>query len=157
VPHDDCETEGCGRSIPEHHPSCKHHVIAGVTVFLQDVYRIPALVSPGPFLGALLGLLHVIPLAFIGLCSAKLHVEAEQLRHRATQTAEEREAERLARIEQQRIEDEAFERNLERQRRERRAQIELEQEEARARLIVEAQQRDLELKAQAEAAGSRQS
>lgn len=54
-------------------------VVGGTTVLLTYAYALPALVTPAPWLAAVLALLHVVPLALIGVCSAQLHAAAERV------------------------------------------------------------------------------
>jgi hypothetical protein len=54
-------------------------IVAGTTVLLTYAYKLPDLVRPAPALAALLALLHIVPLALIGVCSAQLHAAAERV------------------------------------------------------------------------------
>lgn len=53
-------------------------IVAGCTVLLTYAYKLPGFTAPGPWLAALLALLHIVPLAVIGVCSAQLHAGAEK-------------------------------------------------------------------------------
>jgi len=69
-------------------------VVAGCTVLLTYAYKLPGMVTPAPWGAALLSLLHIVPLACIGVCSAQLHAAAEKATQqqalRGTRHAEER-------------------------------------------------------------------
>lgn len=52
-------------------------VISGTLVMLRYAYPLPVLVTPPQWVSALLTLAHIVPLALLGLCSAKLHAEVE--------------------------------------------------------------------------------
>jgi len=69
-------------------------VVAGCTVLLTYAYKLPEMVTPAPWGAALLSLLHIVPLACIGVCSAQLHAAAEKATQqqalRGTRHAEER-------------------------------------------------------------------
>jgi hypothetical protein len=54
-------------------------IVAGATVLLTYAYRLPVFVSPAPWLAFTLALLHIVPLALIGVCSAQLHAAAERV------------------------------------------------------------------------------
>jgi hypothetical protein len=54
-------------------------IVAGATVLLTYAYRLPVFVSPAPWLAFALALLHIVPLALIGVCSAQLHAAAERV------------------------------------------------------------------------------
>lgn len=69
-------------------------IVAGCTVLLTYAYKLPGFTTPGPWLAALLALLHIVPLAVIGVCSAQLHAGAEKAQQtralHVAQTFEER-------------------------------------------------------------------
>lgn len=86
-------------------------VIAGTSVLLKDAYHVPFMTDPAPAWALCLALLHILPLAYLGLCSANLHIEAEAQRVRADRQAAERaeaeaEAERQRRRDRERAEEE---------------------------------------------------
>lgn len=105
-------------------------VIAGISVLLRDAYHVTWMVSPPDWGAAILAVLHILPLAFIGLCSANLHMEAEGQRVEADRAAIERAAQRAR-------DDEDYERR----RRQRRAEVEddIAAERARRTLEIEAE------------------
>jgi hypothetical protein len=76
-------------------------VISGTLVMLRYAYPLPVLVTPPQWVSALLTLAHIVPLALLGLCSAKLHAEVEAAHlaeaRRLQETAEAAERERRAR------------------------------------------------------------
>jgi Skp family chaperone for outer membrane proteins len=79
-------------------------VISGTLVMLRYAYPVPGLVNPSQTMAAVLTLAHIVPLALLGLCSAKLHAEAEQ-RHAAE--AAQRHAEQRERAKRLEVEEEA--------------------------------------------------
>ena len=93
--------------------------IAGTYVLLKETYKVPWLEAPAVWLATVLSLLHIIPLAFLGLCSAMLHTEAEGRRARLIEEAEAEERRR------------AEERGTEERERERRRQAAQDAAEAR--------------------------
>lgn len=105
-------------------------VTGGTTVILTYAYRLPALAAPGDGLAVVLALLHIAPLAVIGVCSAQLHGLAERVH------AAEARAEAVARAEAEaaaRAEAEARSRRIA----EARAEAEADAEARRVRLAVE--------------------
>jgi hypothetical protein len=105
-------------------------VIAGISVLLRDAYHVAWMLDPGPWLAVLLAVLHILPLAFIGLCSANLHMEAEGQRVDADRAA-------LERVEARQQEEEQYQAS----RRRRRAEVEDE-------IAAERQRRSLEIEAE---------
>lgn len=101
-------------------------VIAGISVLLRDAYHVTWMVSPPDWGAAILAVLHILPLAFIGLCSANLHMEAEGQRVEADRAA-------IERAEQRARDDEDYERR----RRQRRAEVEDDIAAERARKLAE--------------------
>jgi hypothetical protein len=63
-------------------------IIAGTYVLLTRLYHVQALINPPGWGAVILALLHVTPLALIGLCSAQLHAAAE--RHERQQAERQR-------------------------------------------------------------------
>ena len=101
-------------------------VIAGISVLLRDAYHVAWMVAPSAVGAVVLAVLHILPLAYIGLCSANLHMEAE-----AQRVAADREA--ADRAEARRRDDEDYERR----RRQRRAELEDEIAAEKARKLAE--------------------
>jgi hypothetical protein len=93
-------------------------VIAGTSVLLKDAYHVDFMVDPHPAWALVLALLHILPLAYLGLCSANLHIEAESRRVKADREADEhRAAEQLAarqrQLERERAEEDRLRRKAE--------------------------------------------
>jgi hypothetical protein len=103
-------------------------VIAGISVLLRDAYHMPWMVSPPAPLAVLLAVLHILPLAFIGLCSANLHMEAEGQRVAADRAVIDRAKD---------MEQEEQEYQRERERRRKQFTDDLEVERARKALDIE--------------------
>lgn len=67
-------------------------IVAGVTVLLTYAYKLEAFARPHWAFAAVLALVHIVPLATIGVCSAQLHAQAQrhERQQRDAEAAEER-------------------------------------------------------------------
>jgi hypothetical protein len=123
-------------------------VIAGTYVLLTRLYHVQALINPPEWGAVILALLHVTPLALIGLCSAQLHAAAE--RHERQQT-EQRRLETEARAKALQAEEDERKRKWQ----ERMAEIEAEKRAALARVAAWEEEQAARLRASAQRAAQR--